>query len=184
MFIYSKNNDFMKRIVFSLILFFMTILTLQAQTPIAGWRIKEMGLNENNMQRVETVEAIIVVQGGDIYFNVIDISTNETIMAVAIKDPCLDQTVAKNDSYNGIRSNIVTLDNLQRKGTLYLSITKTGKELDIFHFDFGDGKQLFCAGSLLNKEMGGNILKLCIAIDMLKERGFTTAPLEHMMKHK
>lgn len=173
----------MKRIITSSVLLLTIVLTLQAQTPIAGWEIKEMGFDESNLQNVETVGAIIVVQGGEIYFNAIDMSTHETIMAVTIKDPCLDQTAAKNDSYNGIRSDIVTLDNLQRKGTLYLSITKTGKELDIFHFDFGDGKQIYYTGSLLNKESAGNILKLCIAIDSLKKRGLTTEPLEYIMKN-
>lgn len=173
----------MKRIVISSILLFMAVLTLEAQTPIAGWAIKEMGFDGSNLQSVETVGAIIVVQGGDIYFNAIDMSTNETIIAVTIKDPCLDQTAAQNDSYNGIRSGIVTLDNLQRKGTLCLSITKTGKELDVFHFDFGDDKKICLTGSLVDKEMAGNILKLCIAIDTLKKRGLTTAPLEHIMKN-
>jgi hypothetical protein len=172
----------MKRIVVFSMLLLIAVLTLQAQTPIAGWEIKGMGFSEDNLINVETVAVIIVVQGGEIYFNAIDMSTNETIMAVTIKDPCLDQTAAKNDSYNGIRSDIVTLDNLQRKGTLCLSITKTGKELDIFHFDFGDGKQICYTGSLVDKKMAGNILKLCIAIDTLKKRGLTTAPLEHIMK--
>lgn len=130
----------MKRIVISSMLFLIAVLTMQAQTPIAGWEIKEMGFNENNLISVKTVGAIIVVQEGDIYFNAIDMSTNETIMAVTIKDPYLDQTAAQNASYYKIRSDIITLDNLQKKGTLWLNITKTGKELDIFHFDFGDGK--------------------------------------------
>lgn len=163
-------------------LFLIAVLTMQAQTPIAGWEIKEMGFNENNLISVKTVGAIIVVQEGDIYFNAIDMSTNETIMAVTIKDPYLDQTAAQNASYYKIRSDIITLDNLQKKGTLWLNITKTGKELDIFHFDFGDGKQIYYTGSLVDKKMTGNILKLCIAIDTLKKHGLTTAPLEHIMK--
>ena len=36
--------------------------------------------------------------------------------------------------------------------------------------------------ALWTKKMAGNILKLCIAIDTLKKRGLTTAPLEHIMK--
>ena len=53
----------MKRIVVFSMLLLIAVLTLQAQTPIAGWEIKGMGFSEDNLINVETVAAIIVVQG-------------------------------------------------------------------------------------------------------------------------
>ncbi len=174
----------MKRIVISSMLFLMAILTLQSQTIVADWKIKQMGLDVYDMQSVNTLVGFLIVQKGDVIFNVTDVDSKETILAVSIDGLYFDQTATENSSYNEMRSGFATIDDMQRKGMLSLSIAKARGKNDIIHFKFANGNEICLTGSLIDAEKGHNIFKLCAAIDMLKEKGLTTAPLEHIMKYK
>ena len=94
----------MKRIVISSMLFLMAILTLQSQTIVADWKIKQMGLDVYDMQSVNTLVGFLIVQKGDVIFNVTDVDSKETILAVSIDGLYFDQTATENSSYNEMRS--------------------------------------------------------------------------------
>ena len=111
----------MKRIVISSMLFLMAILTLQSQTIVADWKIKQMGLDVYDMQSVNTLVGFLIVQKGDVIFNVTDVDSKETILAVSIDGLYFDQTATENSSYNEMRSGFATIDDMQRKGMLSLS---------------------------------------------------------------
>lgn len=173
----------MKRIVISSMLFLMAILTLQSQTIVADWKIEQMGLNAHDMQSVNTLVGFLIVQKGDVIFNVTDVYSKETIFSVYIKGLYFDQTATENSSYNEMKSDFTTKDDMQRKGTLFLRIAKSSGKGDIIHFRFANGNEVCFTGRLIDVEKGHNIFKLCVAIEKLKEKGLTTAPLEHIMKY-
>lgn len=165
-------------------LFFLIICAMQTKAQVievAGWSIKGMGTEENKIGSLEAkVLGAMFIQDGQTWLLMSELETKDIILTVQIENLFLDQTVAKSNSYVGMKSKVKVSGVFQDSGYLYINLAKEGGQFDVFHLDLSDG-QLFFSGSLLEESMVSRLAKLSALGVVINNGGKLKIPIEEYL---
>lgn len=173
----------MKKLLLMLFLCTIGIGYITAQTTsVAGWGIVALGSDRNHLPKIKrNAFATMVIHNEQIVFSLWETETKQSLgPSILLHNLYLDQSVAEGNSFIGMASNVIVLDNSSKRGTLYLSLSKNDEGNDILHFDFGR-EQLYVVGYLLDEEMASKLSKLASIGIGIKNGGKLKIPLSKLL---
>ncbi|MBD5358194.1 MAG: hypothetical protein HDR88_14580 [Bacteroides sp.] len=153
----------MKRILTVLLLLFLKIGSLTAQTtPVAGWGVMFEGQDRGHLNFIDgNAFASLTIQNERIILSLVETKTLKSLFSILLHNLYLTPSAEEGKSFIGMKSKFTLLDGTNKiNGVLNINIAENENEYDILHFDFGR-KDLYIVGFLLEgDEMFPKLAKL------------------------
>lgn len=151
-----------QKILLVFIAFIACVFPIYSQiASVAGWSIIALGDNRNHLSKIYgEAMATLIIHDNTLVFALWDTESQKSLgPAFILENLYLEQSAAEGDSFIGMQSKVRTDNNVNKTGTLYLSVSKSDAGRDVIHFDFGD-KALYIIGELIEEDMVVKLGKL------------------------